>query len=141
MSPRFSCQNCGTEIRKTACAASVEVPIGETNFSVMNTYCGTCENCVCEVCHKCVGDFKPHCTCVVTIPAPDEIYHEDIIERLREILSDLNYETYQCVCCQWIDHDESKWYKCHKCDDPICEQCYKDFGKESKKIICWECAE
>ena len=51
----------------------------------------------------------------------DKLYR--IIDNLRSIISDLNYNTYQCIVCEWIDCVDKDWNKCVVCKNPICEKC------------------
>ena len=64
---------------------------------------------------------------------------KDIISHLRDILSQIHYNTKQCVCCDWVVHEDNKGYKCSKCEDFICENCYDDHGNSSEKIFCENC--
>ena len=64
---------------------------------------------------------------------------DDIIEHLREILSNLNYSTHKCICCEWIDHEDEDWCRCHDCEEYICHECYEQLSTGGKGVFCDGC--
>lgn len=76
----------------------------------------------------------------VIIPQTTDI-QSDIIRHLESILSDLNYDTYTCCCCGWIDSTEKEWLNCNTCGERICEDCYVNHGQGECEIHCYNCEE
>ena len=63
----------------------------------------------------------------------------DIIDHLRNILSDLNYDAYTCYCCGWVDSTDKEWQNCNTCGERICEDCYVNHGQDASEIYCYDC--
>lgn len=61
---------------------------------------------------------------------------DDIIDRLREILSSLHYSTRECVNCNWIDHTDD-YKSCEECGEYICKECISE--AQCDKIYCADC--
>ena len=58
---------------------------------------------------------------------PEPADESDIIAYLRDVLDDLNYSTYVCVCCNAVYHiDSEQWHVSTCCQKHVCDECFAD---------------
>jgi hypothetical protein len=79
----------------------------------------------------------------VVIPE-NECNRSTLVDHLRDILSNLHYDTYICHYCGWVDRtgknrNRGNWTTCHDCTSRICWFCYDEHGQESDIVYCHEC--
>lgn len=62
----------------------------------------------------------------------------DIIESLRNILSNLHYDTKQCELCDYVAHVD-EMFTCADCNISICQHCIDLKVSPDTLIVCSEC--
>ena len=80
---------------------------------------------------------KTSCQVVLDLPYRMKMAPSEIVDHLRSILSDINYETGSCDRCGWVEY-YGDMKKCVHCDEfTLCAKCQKSFI--TKYFICDEC--
>ena len=66
---------------------------------------------------------------------------DEIIEYLRDILSDLHWGSCKCNTCGWVDFGENRgWILCEDCCENVCKECALILGAK-EPYVCEECDE
>jgi len=94
--------------------------------------------------------------CVIVVPPYNPVDPDDVIKKLRGILSNLNYDTKKCAACNLVSKSQSvEWVHCEndKCpeNNVLCYECVSeqlenvdgedsDVDAERAVYCCDECA-